>query len=480
MTLQEMFTQMKNGQVAAHSELGTRDETKQSKSYSGRLRPLKASVGLKAHILLMKDLVIPFNPFTGSPDDVYNAKTPFRPILLVSQALAIIKQACNEDADLAAKWCRLLGSDNINWKAAPSMDDYYLFKARGYIKPRVMSYSTVRLSFGGKGGFSEFAQKFTVDPTELDENNNYSTDTPPLHHQGAIFFNSMAKAEADEICAAMSKQGATKEQVAAQRRTVYSKVPIGFVNQTNLVPFLYLPMNETPPVLDPERPGELESCIRWMTLNQDKFGTALDEVAKDNQLDENMDYYDFTYKTPSASQTKSNGQVFTDDDALELYKALTITVSDSRSGVWGGTSTIDGKSVANADLYAGVFKTTEAYFLYSQGQSETAGGDTFEKLMAASNRFRPISTVADKLLTASNQAFLADFAESKYFTEGVKKANATFFAAMNASNALALAEYEEEELEEAATESMKSLDSLISDARVVDGDSIAELQLSDG
>lgn len=478
MTLQEIFTQMKNGEVAAHSELGTRDEAKQSKSYASRLRPLKAAVGLKAHILLMKDMVIPFNPFTGKTDDQYNAKTPFRPILLVSQTIGIIKKACAENAELAASWVKTLGSDSIDWASEPTMEDYYLFKARGFIKPRVMSYSTVRLNFGGRGGFSEFAQKFTVDPTQLDEHNNYAMDNPPIHHLGAIFFNSMAKAEADEICSAMTKQGATKEQVSTKRREIYSKVPIGFVNQTNLVPFLYLPINEAPPAMDPERPTELEASIRWMSLNVDKFGTALDEVTKDNQLDENMDYYDFTYKTPSATQTKSNGQVFTDEDALDLYKAMTITVSDARTSVWTGTSTIDGNAVGNAELYDNLFKTASAYFLYSQEQSAVEGGDTFEKLMAASNRFRPIDTVVDKLLSASNQVFLSSFAETKYFTEGVKKANATFFTAMNANNALALAAYDEEEIDDAAAAQQQSLGALIEDARETDG-GIAELMLSD-
>ena len=479
MNLQEIFTQMKNGEVAAHSELGTRDEAKQSKSYASRLRPLKAAVGMKAHILLMKDVVIPFNPFTGKTDDQYNAKTPFRPILLVSQTIGIIKKACAEDSDLAVSWAKTLGSDSIDWNAEPSMSDYLLFKARGFIKPRVMSYSTVKLSFGGHGGFSEYAQKFTVDPTQLDENNNYSMDNPPVHHKGAIFFNSMAKAEADEVCAAMAKQGATKEQISTKRREIYSKVPIGFVNQTNLVPFLYLPINEAPAALDPERPTEIEGSIRWMALNVDKFGTALDEVNKDNQLDENMDYYDFTYKTPSATQTKANGQVFTDEDALDLYKAMTITVSDSRTSAWTGNSTIDGNNVSNAELYANLFKTAEAYFIYSQEQSAVEGGDTFEKLMAASNRFRPIDTVQDKLLAASNQVFLANFADTKYFTEGVKKANADFFTAMNANNALALADYEEEEIEEAAAAQQQSLGALIEEAREGESGAIAELQLSD-
>lgn len=485
MDLKEMFARMGSGEVSAHSELGTRDESKQSKSYASRIRKMKTAVGIKAHVLVMKDLVIPFNPFTCESDEQYNYRAPFRPILLVSQTLEGIKQFCASNPEVAAKWEKYLGAQpgDIDWAAAPSMSDYFKFKARGLVKPRVMSYSTVSLSFGGQSGFSEYRQKYTVDPTQLDENNNYSFDNAPIWHKAAIFFNSMLKPEADAAVAALEKQAATKETITAQKRTIYSKSPVGFVSQTNLIPFLYFPTNEQPKSFDPKNYSDFESCIRWYGYNTEKWSGAIDDAMKDNQLDEDMDFFDFTMRTPSSSETKSNGQVYTDDDGIEIYQALKITNTDARLSVWTGKTVVDGREMLNSEIYASVWEAAKAYFLYSQEQSGVEGGDTFEKLMAASNGFRPISGVVDRLLSACNKVFLSQFADSKYFTDGVKKANAEFFTAMNPDNALALADADDDELEEAKEEQKASVGALISEAREASGDDandvVAELDLSD-
>lgn len=481
MELKELFERMAAGEVAAHSELGTRDESKQSKSFSGRLRKLKIGVGIKAHVLVMKDVVIPFNPFTGSPDDNYNTKTPFRPILLVSQVLEGIKGACAQNPELAATWNKILGKE-IDWAAPPSMDDYFAFKAKGYIKPRIMSYSTVALNFGGVAGFPEFRQKYTVDPTQLDENNNYPPENAPIWHKGAIFFNSMLKPEAEHVKSTLEKSGANKEVISTQVRAVYAKSPIGFVNQTNIIPFIYLPYGEALKPLDPQRYSDFESLIRWSVKQDEKWNSPLNEAMTDDAYDDNMDFFDLTMRTPASNETKSNGQVYTDDDVLELYKAMAITPTDSKFNVWTGKSKIDGVEVDHATYYAKVWECAKEYFLYSQGESAKEGGDTFEKLMAASNGFRPISSVVDRLLEGANAVFLMHFADSKYFTENIKKANAEFFTAMNPDNSLALAAYDDDELEDAAKEQQASVLDIIADIRAVenkDDDVVAELSLAD-
>lgn len=481
MDIKEIFARIKTGEVAAHSELGTRDESKQAKSYNSRLRRLKTTTGIKAHALMMKDVVVPFNPFTGESDDQYNVKTPFRPILLVSQTLAGIKDVCASNPEVAAKWNNILHTDAIDWAAAPSLDDYYAFKKAGFIKPRIMSYSTVSLNFGGQAGFSEYRQKFTVDPTELDENNNYGFENPPLWHKGAVFFHAMLKPEADEVVAALEKSGANKETISTQRRAVYSKSPVSFVTQTNLVPFLYFPVDERPKEFDARRFTDFESCVRWVAKNDDKWGQAIQETLDNNLYDENMDFFDFTMKTPSSTQTKSNGQVYTDDDSLELYKAMTVTTTDARLSVWNGNTTVDGQVLPNAEIYANVWEAAREYFLYSQEQSGVEGGDTFEKLMAASNGFRPITSVMDKFLAACNQVFLTTFANSKYFTDNIKRANAEFYTAMNPDNALSLAADDEEELAAAQEAQAATLVSLIHEATEAPdgGTDVSELELTE-
>ena len=465
--IQDIFAKIKSGELTAHSELGTRDESKQTRNFGGGLTRLKLTTGIKAHAMPMKDLVLPFNPATGEPDKIYNEKTPFRPILLVSQALEGIKSLVADSPALQEAWQKRLGASvKIDWNAPVSMDDYYAFKHAGFIKPRVMSYFTVALNFGGIGGMPEYKTKYTVDPTKLNDSHSYDPENAPLWHKGAVFFNGMIKPEVDEAVALLEKQSATKDQIANQKSTLYAKSPIGFVNSTNLIPFLYFPVDAKPADMDPERPSDFLKCIRFYGYNSDKWAEAMEEIGKDDTMDENMDFYDFTISTPGAQAVKQNGQVYTDQDSMELYTAMKVTCTDARKSIVNGTTaTPDGQTFKNSEIYAPVWEAAKAYFLYSQEQSavEDGTGDTFERLMAQSNRFRPIDTVVNKLPAACWAVFQAKFAESKYFTENLKLANSEFFIAMNPDNALALASADEDELTEAASAQAASVAALIAD-----------------
>lgn len=481
MDIKEMFSRMQSGEVKAHSEMGTRDESKQMRTFASRIQKMRTVTGIKAHALVMKDVVIPFNPFTCETDTDYNAKNTFRPILLVSQVLTGLKSLCAENPELAKKWEKKLdiGEGVIDWAAPLTMQDYFCFKKAGYIKPRVMSYSTVAMSFGGVGGFSEYTQRYTVDPTELNEQGTYDYDNAPIWHKAAIFFNSMLRPEAEAMQKSMEKNAASKEQISTARQAIFSKAPVRFVSPMNLLPFLYVPIDEAPKEFKPQVFSEFEGYVRYYGYNQDKWSTAFDEASKNDQYDENMDFYDFTIRTPTSKQTKSDGKVFTDNDGLDLYKAMTITNTDARASIWNGKSSINGTMVENSQLYAFLFEAAAAYFEHSQEESSKEGGETFEKLMAASNRCRPITSVMDKFLPACNQKFLSDFAESQYFTDEVKKANAEFFTAMNPDNAMALAEVDEEDLEAASEGQKASVAKLIEEATEGSEDPVEELRLSD-
>lgn len=462
MDLQEIFKKMNSGEVAAHSELGTRDESKQSRNFGTRISKMKTVTGINARAMVMKDVVIPFNPFTGKADDVYNKKTPFRPILLVSQVLKGLKDAMASDADMKAFWEKEL---HITFsEGEPTMDEYAAFKNAGYIKPRVMSYPTVAMNFAGLRGFTDFKVKYTVDPTELNEQGTYEYQSAPVWHKAAAFFNSMLKAEADEVVKSLENNGANKEAIQAQRRAVFQKSPVSFVSPSNLIPFLFFPLNAVPKAIDAAHAQELEACMRFYSFT-DKWTTALKEAMSNPTYDEDMDFFDFTIKTPSSQDTQSNGKVYTDEDANALYQAMTITNTDGRLALHGGSS-VDGsgKPVKNEECFAPIMEAAKAYFLQSQEASATEDGETFEKIMAASSRFRPITQAMDNFLPACNDVFAATFANTKYFTEDIKRGHAEFFTMMNAKNALALSDADDDELEEAAAAQRKGLDDIIKEA----------------
>ena len=197
MDLVSMFGKMRSGEFSAHSELGTRDEKKQTKNYGSRISKMKTATGINARAMVMKDTVIKFNPFTGRTDEVYNSDTPFRPILLPSQVLSGINVACAEDTQLKKFW-----EDQISARipeGTPTMEEYYAFKARDFIQPRVHTFHTVSLNFGGIAGFPTFRSKYVVPSEDLNAGGNYEWDNAPVWEIMARFFYAMLKLEADEV-----------------------------------------------------------------------------------------------------------------------------------------------------------------------------------------------------------------------------------------------------------------------------------------
>ena len=478
--LKEMFSKMSQGELSAHSELGTRDENKQSKNYSSRIQKMKLVTGINARIMPFKDLVIPFNPFTGKVDEVYNDKTPFRPILLVSQAITGIKGECEKNPELKAFW-----EDKLEITLTPgpaTMDEYAAFRAKGFIMPRIMTYSTVALNFGGSYGFPDFRVKYSVPPEQLNESGSYDYNDAPVWHLAAIFFNSMLRPEADKVEKDLKASGQNKDTIKAQRQAVFAKSPVGFVGPTNLIPFLYFPLNEPPKKLDPSNYTDLESVMRFYSKT-DKWTTALAEAMKDPIYDTTMDYYDLTIKTPSSSDTKADNSVYTDEDAMELYTAMIITNTDGRRSLTEGKTEVNGQAVPNTQVFANVYEAAEAYFANSQEQSFTEGGETFEKIMATSNKFRPITSIMDNFLPACNEVFSSTFAGTSYFNDNIKKANAPFFTMLNPANAFALADEDEEDLEAAREGQKDSVMGLIKEAQEAalaaegDGGDIGTLEL---
>ena len=465
--LEELFSGIMSGQVAIHSEMGTRDENIQSRNFDTPFHKLKLKVDMNSRVLAFKDVVLPFNPRTGAEDETYNSKTPFRPILLVHEVGLMLKKFISADEKLkdvyAAKLKGAL-SDGDDF----TMDDYYLMKHAGFIKPRIHTYHTMALNFGGKFGFSDFKQRYTVDPTELNASGGYDPENAPITHKGALFFNAMLKPEWDALQREAQAKGVTnKEQLSGLKRSVFSKSPIGFVGPTNLIPFVAFPKGEPIPQIEPDRTLDVENHIYYMTFT-DKWVTPISSVMKDDLADESMDFYDFTLATPDKTAVNpSTGKVYTDDDSVALYTASTLNCTDSRTSILSGKSVGEnGGYVENSVAAKSLLDALHAYFIYSQGESANgAEGRNFEKLMAVSNRMRPISSAMPNFLAAANDVFLTSFANSKYFTEEIKTQHSEFYTALNpADHAMALAAYDDDDLKSAANQGKLNAAAIIADA----------------
>lgn len=470
MELQELFAKMQSGEVTMHTELGTRDEKKQSRQFVERFTKQKTVTGINNRILVMKDVVLPFNPLTCEEDDIYNAKSPFRPILLVSQVLTLIKNACAQDPKLAEAWERKLGGKFD--EGEPTLHDYLMMRKAEFIKPRIHTYHTVSIQLPQEFGGQKFKTRHTVDSSQLNESGTYDMDNQPVHHQLALLFNALVKPAWDSARKKMEAAGATKEQLSTRRRDMYADVPIGFVSPTNLIPFFAFPLDEMPPVMKPEDFMQVEKYIRFYSYTE-KWTNALNKVLKEPQLDEDIDFYDFTMVTPSSDDRKANGQVYTDQDTTDIYQALTITNTDGRRALHGGNSYDGETAVPNEQAFASVIAAIKNYFIYSQGESAKPDGDTFEKIMAASNRFRPILAVYDKLIPACKMIFETKFKDNPYNTVEFRAAHSAILAAMDKKYALELAGLDDEEIQAAEEKAQASVKDIISESHAAEGVNVA-------
>ncbi len=444
-SIKSIFQQAQSGELKMHSSLGTRDESKQTKEFITRIAKMSTVCGINARALVMKDIVLPFNPFTLKSDDTYNENNKYRPILLVSQVIEGIKELCREDPELAKGYENLLEGTFDDCKEA-TMNDYLLFKHKGFIFPRVMSYYVTQVNMAGKQGLPEFKVRYTVDERELNAEKNYDYDKAPVHAQLASLFNAICREEWKSVKTILDKNNVTDDEKTAKRTDIFSKSPISFVKPFNVLPFFFFPHDEKFPTIKEDNFMDIEKNIRFYNKT-DKWITAFNEVQKEDELDELIDFYDFTIKTPESGTATSSGKVLTDDDANAVYQALTITVTDGR------TSLV--KSLTKG--FVSAYNAIKNYFMNSQMEEVKEDGMSFEKIISLSTRCRPIDSISESILPAACEIFNEKFADSPYFTENIRKQFDNILCAMNPANALATAEYDAAELEEAGREAFTDM-----------------------
>lgn len=451
-SIKNIFQQAQSGALKMHSSLGTRDESKQVKTFVTRIAKMATVCGIKARALVMKDLVLPFNPFTLEEDETYNEKNKYRPILLVSQVIEGIKNVCKENEELAKGYEELLGGKFSDCPEA-TIEDYYLFKRKGFIFPRVTSYYVTQVNMNGKHGLPEFKVRYTVDERELNEEKGYDYEKAPVHAQLASLFNAICREEWNSIKTVLDKNNVTDEEKNTKRADIFSKSPISFVKPFNVLPFFFFPIGEKFPVLKEENFMDIEKSIRFYNKT-DKWINAFEEVKQSEELDELIDFYDFTITTPNSGTVSSNGKVLTDEDSNAIYQALTITVTDGRYSLAQDKFRKD---------FANAYQAIKNYFINAQMEEMKPDGMSFEKIMSLSTRCRPIESIADAILPAACEVFNEKFADSPHFTESIRKQFDTILCRMNPKNAIATAEYDADELEAAGKEAFTDMQQFMKD-----------------
>lgn len=146
MDVKQFYEKLKNGDIASRSSLDLRNESKQVKGNTGRIPFLKKEKGKLAKLLVLTDIVLPFNPFTGEEDNEYNKVTPFRPELSAGTVIKVLKEAYQEDKNLKEKVMKRL--EISDWDTSNSTEvtkkDMEIFDR--YRKKRIFTHMVVNIN----------------------------------------------------------------------------------------------------------------------------------------------------------------------------------------------------------------------------------------------------------------------------------------------------------------------------------------------
>lgn len=93
--LEDFLAKLKSSEVDTKSKL--RNENKQTREGSSRVPFFKKEKGKQCKLLLLTDMALPFNPFTGKADETYNSENKFRPESSFSTTLLALKRYYEKD-----------------------------------------------------------------------------------------------------------------------------------------------------------------------------------------------------------------------------------------------------------------------------------------------------------------------------------------------------------------------------------------------
>lgn len=138
--IEDLYKQLLSDSSIGKSKTDIRNEARQVKAT--RFPKWKADKDKKKRLLVLTDLAIPFNPFTGEADENFNADSLFRPEWSCTDTIKVIKTHYNENpADLPKFEDRLGEKWDVSQPDVVTEKDRELFKR--WRKLRVFSHNVI-------------------------------------------------------------------------------------------------------------------------------------------------------------------------------------------------------------------------------------------------------------------------------------------------------------------------------------------------
>lgn len=241
--VQELLNSFASGELSGVSALKLRDENIQKKKGNKRFATLKREPKKKSKLLIITELAIPFNPFTGVEDETYNRDSKFRPTQSETTITLLIKRIANDNPEVKKIYMDKAGVekwDTSDLETVTAEDKKIVAR---YRVPRKFTLPVCRVnipSFTGNAYGKEYLMK-----VERDELTDEIVGEIPLPLQVNKLMNDM---KYEEI-AKLEEQIANKEIVLNEKdkeakiKTIKDKVIVSGDYPLNYVLAIEIPLD---------------------------------------------------------------------------------------------------------------------------------------------------------------------------------------------------------------------------------------------
>ena len=241
--VQELLSSFASGELSGVSALKLRDENIQKKKGSKKFATLKREPKKKSKLLIITELAIPFNPFTGVEDETYNRDSKFRPTQSETTITLLVKRIAHENEEVKKIYMDRAGVEKWDTSELEKITEVDKQVVARYRVPRKFTLPVCRVnipSFTGNAYGKEYLMK-----VERDELTDEIIGEIPLPLQVNKLMNDMKYEEIAEL----EEQIANKEIVLNDKdkeskiKTIRDKVIVSGDYPLNYVLAIEIPLD---------------------------------------------------------------------------------------------------------------------------------------------------------------------------------------------------------------------------------------------
>lgn len=177
MSILDLINDFKDGKIVGVSKHKLRDESKQERFKSERLKSLKKESQMQYKLLVITELAIPFNPATGKEDDVYDRDNKFRPMLAQSTVMKMIKGIVNENKEAKDSFMRRAGVEEWDTEDVETITDQDRLVLNRYRVPRTFTLPVTNVNLPAFTG-NVYGKDYLVEVEKDPDNGEYIGEIP--------------------------------------------------------------------------------------------------------------------------------------------------------------------------------------------------------------------------------------------------------------------------------------------------------------